>query len=258
MTSFAVLNEEKKIQRRKEKEHERKEKIREKINEVKAGKNLGNWADASEDDDDDTLYRPVSDSESDSEEDAEAKEDAGAPKEGKPPVSVDVAKTELPKASSEDLGTVAPPPKSKKDRKKEKHANEKDFEEILAEFGGTPEADSAPQSAAAARRQRKKEREAQQQSNGTENVDSTEQKAGAATKEKKAEKEKAQENADGEEGAENGLDEATKQAALEALKKKLAGKGKKTTSEATKLAAAEAKKRAANKPSKKDKTAYDL
>lgn len=53
------------------------------------------------------------------------------------------------------------------------------------------------------------------------------------------------------------MDEASRQAALDALRKKQASKSKKSTSDAQKHAAAEAKKRAANKKVVRDKSAYD-
>merc|ERR1739846_108259 len=66
-----------KIQRRKEKEKERQEKLQQKVDEVSSTPCVGKWADASDEEDEelDRLARPVSDSESESESDEDEKEE---------------------------------------------------------------------------------------------------------------------------------------------------------------------------------------
>merc|ERR1719235_489838 len=123
MASFAVLADEDKILRRKEKEAERQQKIQDKLKEVASKPSVGNWADASDDEEDEKLFKPVSDSES------EKSEDWDAAAEDKAAAGADDRKPEA----------KAPAGKGKKDKKKGKADADKppdeDLDGLLAEFG---------------------------------------------------------------------------------------------------------------------------
>merc|ERR1712176_443829 len=116
MASFKVLGEEKKIMRRKEKEAERQAKIQERIQQVKEGPGVSSWADASDDDEQDDVFRPVSDSESDSDSDEEAEAD-NKDKQKTPKI-----KDAKGAASREEAKKDAKPKKEKKPPKDEKKA----------------------------------------------------------------------------------------------------------------------------------------
>ncbi|CAJ1341381.1 unnamed protein product [Effrenium voratum] len=229
MASFAVLNEEKKILRRKEKEAERQQKIKE-IKAAPVPISVGKWADAS---DDEEVPKHVSDSETESE-----------PEHAEAPVEESWEQRD---SARPEPAQAAPPAKTKKEPKKQTKPEDEDLDAILGELGiEVPEQGGA---SASKKNRKKKEKEAEAIAEAGGGYPAKEEKAKAKLKE---EKEK-EENGDGEEKV---LDEAAKQAALEALKKKKAAGKKAAPSDAVKLAAAEAKKRA-EKKTKKDKSMYD-
>mmetsp|Transcript_70016 Transcript_70016/g.227104 ORF Transcript_70016/g.227104 Transcript_70016/m.227104 type:complete len:214 (+) Transcript_70016:122-763(+) len=179
MASFAVLNDEKKILRRKEKEAERKVKLDEKIKAQSAEK-VGNWADEASDREDEEmqkLQRPVSDSESESEHEAEneRREDPKDDSAAKAPDGIGKAK-EPPKVEA----------KPKKEAKKEQppKKKEEDLDDVLAEFGIELNNEPDQSSAAAARRRKKKEKEAAQ-GEGTEKDKTGEKEVAAPAPEQK-------------------------------------------------------------------------
>merc|ERR1712013_859805 len=100
---------------------------------VTKGPGVSSWADASDDDneEDEQVFRPVSDSESESDRDDEAVPDK---KDGMENVSGE------PQAKA-----AAVPKNAKKDRKKgEKQETEEDLDNVLAEFGIDLSADAGP------------------------------------------------------------------------------------------------------------------
>jgi len=273
MSNFKVLNDEHKILRRKEKEVERQAKIQEKLSQAQTP-NVGSWADASdEDEEDEKLFRPVSDSESSaSEDDSKPNTPSASPKqkprgkgypEGGEPVPELKAEAAAVNGKKADIKKPAETPeikaKSKKDRKAEKAPvkEEEDLDAILADLG-LPITE-VPDTAAASRRKKKKAGAAEAAEEGKE-----EQKPEAKAEAKSKAKAKAKAEAKKEEVAEiaegAGDEEATpeeKEAAVEAMRKKMAAKKTSKTSDAAKCAAAEAKKRTANQKTKKDKSGYD-
>lgn len=262
MSNFAVLNDEHKIIRRKEKEAERQAKIQEKLSQAQTPQ-VGSWADASdEDEEDEKLFRPVSDSES-SNSDVESKPNTptASPKQGakarpkgeSPPDAKLSAKADA--AAKPEAKAKA---SSKKDRKADKAVKEEeDLDAILADMG-LPIAE-VPESGASSRRKKKKDKEQATAEDGTK-ADKEEKPEAKSKAKAKAKAEAAKEEPKVEETAEDAEDEVTpeaKEAALEAMRKKLGAKKTSKTSDAAKCAAAEAKKRAANQKTKKDKSGYD-
>lgn len=251
------MNEEKKILRRKEKELERQQKI----NEIKAQPvpvHQGKWADAS-DDEELNMKAPISDSDTDSEHEAEITE--------APPVQ-DWEQRETNGAKVPEKDQAAPSGgKNKKEAKKPVKPDDEDLDAILGELGIDLPQESQGGASSSKKNRKKKDKEAEngegEEKTGGYPDAAKEEKAEKAKQakakedEKKASKEK--ENGDnGDDGDEKVLDEAAKQAALEALKKKKAAAAKKgAPSDAVKAAAAEAKKRAEQKKTKKDKSMYD-
>jgi len=253
MASFALLNEEKKILRRKEKELERQQKI----NEIKAQPvpvHQGKWADAS-DDEELNIKAPISDSDTDSEHEAEITE--------APPVQ-DWEQRETNGAKVPEKDQAAPSGgKNKKEAKKPVKPDDEDLDAILGELGIDLPQESQGGASSSKKNRKKKDKEAENgEGEGTGGYPDAakEEKAEKAkqAKAKEDEKKASKEKENGDNGDEKVLDEAAKQAALEALKKKKAAAGKKgAPSDAVKAAAAEAKKRAEQKKTKKDKSMYD-
>jgi len=262
MAKFAVLQEESKILRRKEKEAERQQKIQEKMSQVASQPSVGNWADASDDEEDERLFRPVSDSESEKSEEEEPADDWDAANEDKP--------AEREKAN-ENKTTEAAAPKGKSKKKGKADAEkpvEEDLDDLLAEFGV-----EVAEVETTSKKKKKKAAEAVGDAAPADAVNGKPKPGGAELGE--AEKRSAKTKIDSEKKADReaarspspeaeelaGAEDATpvsREAALEALKKKQAAKGKKGSStSAVKLAAAEAKARSAGKKPKPDKSMYD-
>lgn len=249
MASFALLNEEKKILRRKEKELERQQKI----NEIKAAPvpvHMCKWADAS-DDEDLNVRAPISDSETES-------EPADAP-EAAPVQDWEQRETNGTKADTKEQAAPSGG-KNKKEAKKPVKPDDEDLDAILGELGIDLPQESQGGASSSKKNRKKKDKEAEtgEPTSGGYPDAAKEEKAKQAKakeEEKKTSKEKEE---NGDNGEEKVLDEVAKQAALEALKKKKAAAGKKAVpSDAVKAAAAEAKKRAEQKKTKKDKSMYD-
>jgi len=254
MAKFALLNEEAKIMRRKEKEEERQVKLQERLKEGFAKPVVGNWADASEDEEDEKLFRPVSDSESeksDVEDDWEAKAEKKEIEERAE--SSDKAKSEAP------VEVVKPDIKMAKKKKPQQSAQAAvkdldDLDDIFAELGVEVKAsEEEAVSAAAARRRKKKEKAAEKE--GDENVEPQTATATVSDVVDKPIKAEAQEETAPANPSEEA--ESARLAALEAMRRKqnASSKNKKATSDSQKYALAEAKKRASKK--KTDKSAYD-
>jgi len=251
--AFAVLNEEKKIQRRKEKEVARAAELNAAIKEAAAAAPSfgGKWADASDDEGENAeitrLQKPVSDSESEASEDEDNSPKEENTTKGVNGTSPNIAVISSEKVKPEPVVTKVAPKKKKQEEKKDTK-QEESMDDILAEMGIQIEEESmAP--VASKKKKKNKDKEAV-----AENGEAKEAEERKASKQP-APKEQASSAVEEEE-----LDEAKKAEALEALKKKAAAKAKKpTTSSAAKCAAEEAKKRAAgkDKKEKKDKSMYD-
>lgn len=248
MASFALLNEEKKILRRKEKELERQQKI----NEIKAAPvpvHMGKWADAS-DDEDLNVRASISDSETES-------EPADAP-EAAPVQDWEQRETNGTKADTKEQAAPSGG-KNKKEAKKPVKPDDEDLDAILGELGIDLPQESQGGASSSKKNRKKKDKEAETGEPTGGYPDAAKEEKAKPAKAKEEEKKTSKEKEEnGDNGEEKVLDEVAKQAALEALKKKKAAAGKKAApSDAVKAAAAEAKKRAEQKKTKKDKSMYD-
>lgn len=238
---FNALADEKKIERRAERNKLREEQMQAKLSlstdEVKGR----NWADVSDDDEDEEAPVPAHLESSDEEDQPDS------------PARSPVHPHRVPGVPAGGYPAAEPKALSKKAKKEleRKQAQDQldDLDAVLAEFGvDVPqEADAAP---AESKRARKKK--AKDEANGR--PDGSPEPAKALTPEPGRSAEPSE--VDAAETA--GMDEEAKAAALEALKKKAAAKKGAKAKSATSAAAAEAKKRAANvaKP-KRDKNAFD-
>lgn len=238
-SNFSILNDEDKIRkqieknaRRAEKEEVRKAELAEKqkvameTDEVKGR----NWADVS-DSDEEPDVPPVQESDAEPSDSESDEGDCTSPKSAPSP------KREPAEAPAKKA--PAPRPLTKKELAAQKKLELDDMDAVLAEFGV-----AAPVPPVAA--------------GGYAPPVTSEAKAKKKKKDKSEEAKEAKEAAPKEAPAPAPeLNDATKAAALEALKKKAAG-GKKKAPDAKSAAAAEAKKRVANAPKqKKDKQMYD-
>ncbi|CAJ1341380.1 unnamed protein product [Effrenium voratum] len=159
MASFAVLNEEKKILRRKEKEAERQQKIKE-IKAAPVPISVGKWADAS---DDEEVPKHVSDSETESE--PEHAEESWEQRDSARP----------------EPAQAAPPAKTKKEPKKQTKPEDEDLDAILGELGiEVPEQGGA---SASKKNRKKKEKEAEAIAEAGGGYPAKEEKAKAKLKE---------------------------------------------------------------------------
>uniref|UniRef100_A0A7S1AK63 Uncharacterized protein n=1 Tax=Noctiluca scintillans TaxID=2966 RepID=A0A7S1AK63_NOCSC len=254
--NFSILNDEKKILRRQVKEVERQKKIEARLQEVKEPAQVGNWADASDDEDEDAIiFRPVSDSESE-----KSDSDEDSPRNGSEAVRPDAASTVPKEAKSSERTApsgqgkelekpVAKPAPKKKEKKQNVPKEEEDLDGLFAEFNISVETETDTVS------KKKKKKDKEREKEGEAKEEKPKVTAGADTLVAKGADAPVDDGA--LEDDDLPMDEASRQAALDALRKKQAGKGKKSTSDAQKHAAAEAKKRAANKKVVRDKSAYD-
>lgn len=244
---FNALADEKKVQRRAERNRLREEQMQAKLS-LSADEVKGrSWADVSDDDE-----------AADAEDAAQLAHLESSDEEDQPdsPARSPVHPHRVPAVGGKGYPAAEPKALSKKAKKEmEKKKNDAqldDLDAVLAEFGvDVPkEPDAAP---ADSKRMRKKKAK-EDRPDGSPEPATTNGTAKALTPEPGRSAEPSEVDA----GETAGMDEETKAAALEALKKKAAAKKGAKAKSATSAAAAEAKKRAANvaKP-KRDKNAFD-